>query len=151
MSFPRGPCPRKQVFAPGIWRWGGMANHLRCSVSCTSILLDLLGLWPSSILSSSILLSNIWTCLMSKMQSSSLPFRCNTCKKRMPIFAQFIGAQGKHTCFTEALGSVENNLQYLYVDYEWLWYILIQRPLWYLTPYDSRQSHSKTHDTWQRM
>lgn len=97
-------------------RW--MANHLRCSVSCTSILLDLLGLWPSSILSSSILLSNIWTCLMSKMQSSSLPFRCNTCKKRMPIFAQFIGAQGKHTCFTEALGSVENNLQYLYVDYE---------------------------------
>jgi len=35
--------------------------------------------------------------------ASNLAMRCNTCKKRMPIFAQFIGAQGKHMCFTEDL------------------------------------------------
>ena len=104
-----------------------------------AVLLDLLGLWQLQYTAVKHL-----DMFDVKIAECSLPFRCNTCKKRMPIFAQFIGAQGKHMCFTEALGSVENNLHGA------LWYILIQRLLWYLTPYDSRQSHPKTHDTWQR-
>jgi len=38
-----------------------------------------------------------------KLCASKLSLRCTTCKKRMPIFAQLIGAQGKHMCFTEEL------------------------------------------------
>lgn len=38
-----------------------------------------------------------------KRYASNLSGRCNTCKGRMPIYAQLIGIDGKHMCFAEEI------------------------------------------------
>ncbi|CAL1146056.1 unnamed protein product [Cladocopium goreaui] len=41
-----------------------------------------------------------------KRCASNLSGRCNTCKSRMPIYAQLIGIDGKHMCFAEELAMI---------------------------------------------
>eukprot|EP00435_Cladocopium_sp_Y103_P048660 s40_g14.t1 len=48
-----------------------------------------------------------------KLCASKLSMRCNTCKHRMPIYAQLIGIDGKHMCFSEELEIDDPNVREL--------------------------------------